>query len=221
MFELKDTALHQGLRRRMIQMLREKGITDENVLQAMSQIPRHLYYFDGAFVEHAYNDMAFQIGCEQTISSPYTVAFQSELLDLKKREKVLEIGTGSGFQASVLEKMGGKVFTIERQKTLYTSTQKLLQNLGFRNIQMFFDDGFNGLPTYAPFDKIIITCGVGEIPQLLIQQLKVGGKMVIPFGSGDVQQMQRLTKINANEFETEHFENFKFVPMLKGKNFNT
>jgi len=220
MFDKKDNALHQGLRRRMIQMLREKGIADDNVLNAMNQIPRHLYYFDGAFVEHAYSDMAFQIGCGQTISSPYTVAFQSELLQVQKREKILEIGTGSGYQASVLERMGAKVFTIERQKELYLKTQKLLQGFSFRNIQMFFDDGFNGLPTYAPFDKIIITCGVGEVPQMLLQQLKIGGKMVIPLGEGDVQQMRRITKLSETETSVETFENFKFVPMLKGKSYS-
>lgn len=217
MFTSQDLPLHQGLRRRMIAMLREKNINDEFVLQAMSEIPRHLYYFDGAFVEHAYSDMAFQIGYGQTISNPYTVAFQSSLLCIKKMDKVLEIGTGSGYQASVLSKMGARIFSIERQKSLFQSTNVLLEKLNIKNVQTFFGDGFKGLPTYAPFDKIIITCGAPFVPDDLKKQLKVGGIMVIPIGEGDVQKMLRLVKIDENTFEETWYNEFRFVPMLQGK----
>lgn len=202
------------MRRKLIAEIRLKGIKNEQVLKAMEELPRH-FFLDKAFEEKAYEDKAFPIGNEQTISQPYTVAYQSSLLDIKKREKVMEIGTGSGYQAAVLALLGGRVYTIERQKKLYLRTVNFLKKIGFNSIRLFYRDGYLGLPEFAPFDKILVTAGAIEIPQKLLQQLKIGGKMVIPVGK-EVQKMYRITRIAENEFEEEIFDNFKFVPFLGG-----
>ena len=211
---VKDNYLHKGMRRKLMAIIKEKGIKNEQVLKAMEELPRH-FFLDKAFEERAYEDIAFPIGNEQTISQPYTVAYQSSLLDIKKREKVLEIGTGSGYQSAVLALLGGRVYTIERQKDLYLKTGKLLKNINFKGIRLFYRDGFLGLPEYGPFDKILVTAGAAEMPQKLLHQLKVGGKMVIPVGE-KVQKMYRITRISEHDFEEEIFDDFRFVPFLKG-----
>jgi len=198
-------------------ILREKGITDENVLAAMNNIPRH-FFLDTALDNFAYEDRAFPIEDGQTISHPYTVAYQSQLLRLKPSDKVLEIGTGSIYQASVLAELGVRVYTIERQKNLFEKSKLYIFKSKYSNIKFFYGDGFEGLPTYAPFDKIIITAAAPFIPPKLIQQLKTGGLMVIPLDEGDQQRMLRLTKKEDGSFTEELFENFSFVPMLSGKN---
>lgn len=211
---MTDTYRHKGLRNKLVQSLRKKGIEDERILTVMNEIPRH-YFLDRAFEEQAYKDKAFPIGCEQTISQPFTVAFQTQLLNIEKRDTVLEIGTGSGYQAAVLASLGARVFTIERQETLYHKTRLLLNNLGFRGIRMYFKDGYLGLPEFAPFDKILVTAGAPEVPQKLLKQLKIGGLLVIPVGT-EVQQMLRITRLSETEFEEEDWGNFRFVPFLSG-----
>jgi protein-L-isoaspartate(D-aspartate) O-methyltransferase len=210
---MEDNYRHKGMRRQLVDLLKSKGITDQNVLEAINSIPRH-YFLDLAFVNQAYSDVAFQIGAGQTISQPYTVAFQSQLLEIEKRHKVLEIGTGSGYQTAVLSKMGAKVFSIERQRELYLKTRPLLDQLGY-SAKLFFGDGYKGQSTYAPYDRILITCGAPFIPDALVDQLKPGGKMVIPIGEGDTQTMTRITKNNDGELEIEKFGIFSFVPMLE------
>jgi len=214
---MMDSTRHQGLRKRLIDSFREKGITDENVLRAMTKIPRHLFSFDSAFINRAYEDNAFPIGEGQTISQPFTVAYQSQMLEIKKGEKILEIGTGSGYQAAVLDEMGGRVFSIERMKSLYEKTKELLVKLGYPTIKCFFGDGFEGLPTFAPFDKILVTAAAPFLPEKLLDQLKVGGMLVIPIGKSDMQLMKRYTKISEKEIKEEAFDTFRFVPMLPGK----
>lgn len=212
----EDTYRHKGLRKKLVDSIREKGITDENVLEAMMNIPRH-FFLDTALQDIAYEDRAFPISEGQTISQPYTVAYQTLLLHVKQYDKVLEIGTGSVYQATVLAEMGAQVFTIERQKNLYEKSKNFIFRSKYPNIKFFYGDGFEGLPTYAPFDKIIITAAAPVIPPKLLEQLKVGGKMVIPVDEGKYQRMLRITK-KEDGFEEEAFENFSFVPMLKGKN---
>jgi len=212
----EDTYRHKGLRKKLIDSIREKGITDENVMEAMMNIPRH-FFLDTALQDIAYEDRAFPIAEGQTISQPYTVAYQTQLLQVKQYDKVLEIGTGSVYQATVLAEMGAQVFTIERQKNLYEKNKNFIFRSKYHNIKFFYGDGFEGLPTYAPFDKIIITAAAPIIPPKLLSQLKVGGKMVIPVDEGKFQRMLRITKTE-EDFEEEAFENFSFVPMLKGKN---
>lgn len=197
--------------------LREKGITDEAVLDAMNNIPRH-FFLDSALDEIAYEDRAFPIGEEQTISQPYTVAYQTQLLMIKPQDKVLEIGTGSVYQASVLAEMGAKVFTIERQKKLFEKTKNFFLKQKYPNLKFFYGDGYEGLPTYAPFDKVIITAAAPFIPPRLIEQLKVGGLMVIPLDEGAHQRMLRITHNADGTVGEEAFENFSFVPMLSGRN---
>jgi protein-L-isoaspartate(D-aspartate) O-methyltransferase len=212
---MEDTYLHKGLRKKLVEKVREKGIVNEMVLKAISKVPRHLF-MDSSFMHFAYKDQAFPIAANQTISQPYTVAFQTQLLDVQKGDKILEVGTGSGYQAAVLLEMGAKVYTIERQKVLTTTAQVLLSNLKYRP-HFFYGDGFEGLPGYAPFDKIIVTAGADEIPVKLIKQLKIGGKMVIPFGKTDHQIMLLIEKTTETDYvKTEHGA-FIFVPMLKGK----
>ena len=202
----------------MINLLREKGITDENVLEAINTIPRH-FFLDSAFDKIAYEDRAFPISQGQTISQPYTVAYQTQLLQIKKSDKVLEIGTGSVYQATILAELGARVYTIERQKQLFDIQQKEYYfKKQYPNIKFFFGDGFEGLPTFAPFDKIIITAAAPFVPPKLVQQLKVGGMMVIPVDEGDVQRMLRLTKLPDGSIQEEAFQEFSFVPMLTGKN---
>ena len=200
----------------MVNDIRKKGITDDYVLNAMATIPRHIF-FDEAFEKIAYEDRAFPIGEGQTISQPYTVAYQSQLLEVNKGEKILEIGTGSGYQACVLAEMKARVFTIERQKKLYERTRKFLPEAGYPHIKCFFDDGFEGLPAFAPFRKIIITAATKEIPQLLIDQLAHGGLLVVPTGGKRIQRMLRIRKINDEHIEKELFDWFSFVPLLGGK----
>jgi len=212
----EDTYRHKGLRKKLTDTVRGKGITDEKVLDIINKIPRH-YFLDSAFDEKAYEDIAFPIGEGQTISQPYTVAYQSQLLELKPFQKVLEIGTGSAYQAVVLAELGAQVYTIERQKQLFERNKKFEFLKKYLSIKFFYGDGFEGLPTYGPFDRVIITAAAPEIPQKLIQQLKPKGMMVIPLGAGDVQQMMRITKLENGALKEEVFENFSFVPMLIGK----
>lgn len=211
-----DTYRHKGLRKKLMQTVQGKGITDERVLDAILAVPRH-FFLDSAFDEKAYEDKAFPIGEGQTISQPYTVAYQSQLLELKPFMKVLEIGTGSAYQAVVLAEMGAQVYTIERQKKLFDSNKNFAFLKKYLSIKFFYGDGFEGLPTYAPFDRVIITAAAPEIPQKLIQQLKPGGMMVIPLGAGDMQQMMRITKLENGSLKEEVFDYFSFVPMLWGK----
>lgn len=217
MRKFEDTYRHKGLRKKLVELLRQKGISDENVLEAIMAIPRH-YFLDSAFDEIAYEDRAFPIQEGQTISQPYTVAYQSQLLQVKPFDKVLEIGTGSIYQATVLAEMGATVYTIERQKKLYEKSKQFVFKSKYPNIKFFYGDGYEGLPTFAPFDKVIITAAAPFIPPKLIAQLKPGGKMVIPVDEGQHQRMLRLTKNADGSYSEEAFDNFSFVPMLTGKN---
>jgi protein-L-isoaspartate(D-aspartate) O-methyltransferase len=211
-----DTFRHKGLRKKLVKELSSKGITNENILKAINNIPRHLF-MDNAFIDFAYQDKAFPIGSGQTISQPYTVAFQTQLLEIKSNEKVLEIGTGSGYQAAVLTILNADVYTIERQKDLFKKTKSFLPSLGY-NCMFVYGDGYKGLENFAPFDKILLTCGAPFIPEALIKQLKVGGKMVAPIGDGDTQVMHLIEKTsNLTHSITTHGE-FSFVPMLINKN---
>ena len=212
---IEDNYRHKGLRKQLVDLLRSKGITDEAVLAAINEVPRHVF-LDSSFVELAYQDQAFPIGSGQTISQPHTVAFQTQLLQIEKGMKVLEIGTGSGYQACVLAAMGAKVFSIERQRNLYFKTKEILEQLPFR-VKTFLGDGFEGLPTYAPFDRVIITAGAPDIPEALLAQMKTGAIMVIPMdnANGDGQTMLRITKLEDGTLKKEEFGGFKFVPMLK------
>ncbi|CAM3948385.1 MULTISPECIES: protein-L-isoaspartate(D-aspartate) O-methyltransferase [Flavobacterium] len=213
---MKDTPKHQGLRNQLAKLLEEKGIIDKNVLDAIKKIPRHLF-LNSSFEDFAYQDKAFPISAGQTISQPYTVAFQSQLLEVQKEHKVLEIGTGSGYQTAVLCLLGAKVFTIERQNELFKKTSLLLPKLGIRPKHISFGDGYKGLPQYAPFDSIIVTAGAPFIPQPLMAQLKIGGKLVIPLGE-DSQVMTMLIRKNESQFEKHEFGEFRFVPLLEDKN---
>ncbi|MFT3823781.1 MAG: protein-L-isoaspartate(D-aspartate) O-methyltransferase [Chitinophagaceae bacterium] len=213
----EDTYRHKGLRKQLVDLLRQKGITDERVLQAIMDIPRH-YFLDSAFDKVAYEDKAFPIAEGQTISQPYTVAYQSQLLEIKPYEKVLEIGTGSGYQAIVLAEMNAQVFTIERQKKMFDEHKNFVLRGKYPGIKYFYGDGFEGLPKFAAFDKVIVTAAAPFIPPKLVEQLKVGGRMVIPVGEGNVQRMLRLTKKADGTLQEEVFENFSFVPMLGGRN---
>ena len=212
---IEDTYRHKGLRRLLIEEIRKKGITDEAVLEAIGRVPRHSF-MDSGFINFSYKDSAFPIGAGQTISQPYTVAFQTQLLEVKPHEKVLEIGTGSGYQAAVLFEMGANVYTIERQRELHIKSQHLLHQLGY-TMQFFYGDGYAGLPAYAPFDKILVTAGATEIPETLISQLKMGGRMVIPIGGDEGQDMTLVVKKSDDETEVTRHGAFMFVPFLKGK----
>ncbi len=210
---LKDTFKHKGKRKILIAELVEMGIKDQAILDAFNEVPRH-FFLDLAFDEQAYTNMAFQIGSGQTISHPFTVAFQTQLLDLHKAEKVLEIGTGSGFQTCILCKLGVRVYTIERHHDLHDKARRMLTFLNL-NARMNFGDGYKGMPSHAPFDKILVTCGAPEIPEELLKQLKIGGLMVIPVGEGKEQKMLRIKKIAEDDVDIEEFGTFKFVPMLE------
>jgi protein-L-isoaspartate(D-aspartate) O-methyltransferase len=212
---MQDTFRQQGLRKRLVQELKDLGIKDIKVLNAIERIPRH-FYIETTFGDDAYENKPFPIGRGQTISNPYTVAYQTELLEIKEGDKVLEIGTGSGYQSAVLAELKAEVYTIERHQPLSKKAKKILDSFGYNNVHTFYGDGFKGLPEYAPFDKIIITAAAPEIPKELLKQLKVNGLIVIPFGNGDTQQMIRITRLDNNEFEKETFSDFTFVPMLKG-----
>lgn len=212
----EDSYRHKGLRKKLVQAVQAKGISDDRVLDALLAVPRH-FFLDSAFDEVAYEDRAFPIGEGQTISQPYTVAYQSQLLELKPFLKVLEIGTGSAYQAVVLAEIGVQVYTIERQKKLFDANKQFDFLKKYPTIKFFYGDGFEGLPTYAPFDRVLITAAAPEIPAKLVDQLKTGGMMVIPLGAGDVQQMLRLTKLENGAVKEEVFDNFSFVPMLGGR----
>ncbi|GAC1443356.1 MAG: protein-L-isoaspartate(D-aspartate) O-methyltransferase [Sediminibacterium sp.] len=212
----EDTYQHKGMRRQLVNLLKEKGITDEQVLNAINVIPRH-YFLDSAFDKIAYEDRAFPIGEGQTISQPYTVAYQTQLLQIKKSDKVLEIGTGSVYQATILAEMGAWVYTIERQKKLYDQHKRFYFRGKYPNLKFFYGDGFEGLPAYAPFDKIIVTAAAPFVPPKLLEQLKTGGLMVIPVDEGTSQRMLRLTKPEEGIIKEEAFDYFSFVPMLGGK----
>ena len=213
---MKDTSKHQGLRNLLAKQLEEKGISDKNVLEAIKKIPRHLF-LNSSFEDFAYQDKAFPIGAGQTISQPYTVAFQTQLLQVKKEDKILEIGTGSGYQTAVLCVLGAKVYSVERQNELFKSTSLLLPKLGIRAKHLSFGDGYKGLPNYAPFDGIIVTAGAPVIPQPLMAQLKIGGRLVIPLGENN-QIMTMLIRKNETQFEKHEFGEFRFVPLLENKN---
>ena len=211
---INETPRHQGLRKRLIDGLKIKGIRNEKVLEAIGKVPRHLF-MESTFIQFAYKDQAFPIGAGQTISQPFTVAVQTQLLEIEKGDKVLEVGTGSGYQAAVLLEMGAKVFTIERQKELYMKVHKFLPEIGY-NPACFFGDGYKGLPNFAPFDKIIVTAGATSIPEDLKQQLAINGRLVIPVGNEHRQEMNVITRISGNEFRNEKHGDFVFVPLLKG-----
>jgi len=213
----EDNYQHKGMRKQLIDGLRVKNIKEERVLAAMEAIPRH-FFLDTAFERRAYEDKAFPISAGQTISQPYTVAYQTQLLEIKKFDKVLEVGTGSAYQSCVLAEMGVSLFTIERQKELYDYTGKFFFLKKYPNIKRFYGDGFEGLPSYAPFDKIIITCGAPFIPPKLIDQLKPGGIMVVPVGEDGKQKMMRIVKYNEGDIGQQEMGDFSFVPMLEGKN---
>jgi len=216
MRQFEDSYRYKGLRKKLVDGVRDKGITDERVLKALEDIPRH-FFMDSAFDEKAYEDKAFPIGEGQTISQPYTVAYQTQLLQVKPFEKVLEIGTGSAYQAAVLAAMGALVYTIERQKKLFDLNRQFSFLRKYPNIKFFYGDGYEGLPTYAPFDKVLITAAAPAIPPKLMDQLKPGGMMVVPVGEGEIQQMMRITKLSNGSIKEEVFDNFSFVPMLEGK----
>ena len=210
-----DNLQHKGMRKKLVEGLKIKGIRDEKVVEAIGKVPRHLF-MESSFLKFAYRDQAFPIGSGQTISQPYTVAFQTQLLEVKKDDKILEVGTGSGYQAAVLLEMGAKVFTIERHKTLFLKAQSFLPRIGYHPA-CFFGDGYLGLPNFAPFDKIIVTAGAPNVPEELKKQLKVGGRMVIPVGRDNQQEMIVIMKISKEEYKTEKHGSFVFVPLLKGK----
>jgi len=210
-----DDFQYRGLRKKLVDEIRLKGIKDERVLNAINNVPRHKF-MDSGFIRFAYKDQAFPIAAGQTISQPFTVAFQTELLCVNQQDKILEIGTGSGYQAAVLAEMGAKVYTIERQRELFLRSQALLKDLNY-NINFFYGDGYKGLPTYGPFDRVLITAAAPEIPENLISQLKTGGRMVLPFGRGGSQVMVVVEKTADNETRITEHGSFVFVPMLKGK----
>ena len=213
---MEDSYRHKGLRNKLVEEIKSKGITDERVLAAIGKVPRHIFMESG-FVNFSYKDSAFPIGAGQTISQPYTGAFQTQLLQIKPMEKVLEIGTGSGYQTAILLEMGAKVFSIERQRELFVKAKSLLEKIGY-NPHLFYGDGYQGMPSYGPYSKILITAGAPEIPQLLVEQLEVGGKMVIPVGDTHGQNMMLVEKISESETKVSNNGRFIFVPLLKGTN---
>ena len=213
---MKDTHKHQGLRNQLVDTIEKKGIIDKNVLKAISVVPRHLF-MDSGFVDFAYQDKAFPIAAEQTISQPYTVAFQTELLQVKTNDKILEIGTGSGYQTAVLLEIGARVYTIERQKELFKKTKLFLPKLNYKPKKVIFGDGYKGLPEESPFDGIIVTAGAPFVPKPLLAQLKIGGRLVIPVGD-EVQTMTLFVRTGEKDFEKHELGDFRFVPMLKDRN---
>lgn len=213
---MMDTYKHKGMRRQLIEELKEKGISNPNVLAAFDKVPRH-FFLDSSFTNQAYSNMAFQIGAGQTISHPYTVALQTTLLELERGHKVLEIGTGSGFQTCILCAMGAKVVSIERQRELFVNAKSIIEKLGY-TARLFYGDGYKGKASYAPYDSILVTCGAPFVPEDLKKQLKIGGRLVIPIGEGKSQIMHRLLKVSEDEWETETYGEFSFVPMLEKTN---
>lgn len=218
----EDEYLYQGKRKRLVEQLKEKGIASKDVLNAILKIPRHLFFDQSterpALLDHAYSDKALKIGAGQTISHPFTVAFQTEKLNINKGDKILEIGTGCGYQTAVLLEMGAKVYSIERQKELFDKTKVFLPLLGYKGAKLVYGDGYKGLPQFAPFDKIIVTAAAPYIPDDLLTQLAIGGILIIPLGEGEEQVMNMITKKSGSEFEKQAFGKFKFVPMLQNKN---
>ncbi len=217
---MHDSYRHKGLRRLLIEELRTKGINDERVLGAMTTLPRH-FFLEKAFEEWAYTDKAFPIGNEQTISQPFTVAYMTQLLDVQKRQKVLEIGTGSGYQSAILSLLGARVYTVERQEELYFHTKKFIKTLGLTNIRCFFRDGSVGVPEFEPYDRIIVTAAAPSVPEALKAQLTIGGIMVIPVGGEEGQRMYKITRLSETDYEEQAFEKFRFVPFLSGVNKKT
>ena len=212
---MEDTYRHKGLMKILIEEVRSKGIDDERVLEAMMKVPRHLF-MDTSFVKFAYKDQAFPIGCNQTISQPYTVAWQTQLIDVKRHDKVLEIGTGSGYQTAILLEMGAKVYTIERQRELFIKTQSFLPSIGYK-ANFFYGDGYEGKLSYKPFDRILVTAGASEVPEKLKGKLKIGGIIVVPVGDSNSQIMTRIIRESEDEYLTTEHGRFVFVPLLKGK----
>ncbi len=212
---IKDDYRHKGLRKKLVEEIASKGIQDKRILDAIGKIPRHLF-LDSSFLEYAYQDKAFPIGAGQTISQPYTVAFQTALLDVKKGDKILEIGTGSGYQACVLMELGARVYSVERQKSLYVHTKNLLAKMNYHP-RLFYGDGYKGLVSFAPFDKILITAAAPEIPEALKKQLKVNGRIILPFGEENIQEMLCVKKKENENYTVSKHGKFQFVPMLKGK----
>jgi protein-L-isoaspartate(D-aspartate) O-methyltransferase len=210
---MEDSLRHKGMRRQLIEELKAKGIQNKAILEAFDATPRH-FFLDLAFINQAYSNTAFQIGAGQTISHPFTVAFQTDLLDVKKGTKVLEIGTGSGFQTSILCALGAKVFSIERQRELFLKAKLVINKLG-HNPKLFYGDGYKGQPSYAPFDRVLVTCGAPFVPDALLEQLAIGGILVIPIGEGAKQIMTKITKVSDTEFDSQTFGDFSFVPMLE------
>lgn len=213
---MNDSYRHKGLRKKLVEEIRQKGITDEKVLEAINRVPRHLF-MDSGFINFSYKDSAFPIGAGQTISQPYTVAFQTQLLQVSPMDKVLEVGTGSGYQAAVLMEMGAKVFTIERQRELFVKAKSLLESLGY-NPYFFYGDGYLGMPSYGPYQRILVTAGAPLVPEKLVEQLAIGGRMVIPVGDGQGQDMLLIEKLSETEVKTTNHGRFVFVPLLKGTN---
>lgn len=213
---IKDNYRHKGKRQQLVNIVRKKGITSQSVIEAIGKIPRHLF-MDSSFEDHAYQDKAFPIAADQTISQPYTVAFQTEKLEVEKGDKVLEIGTGSGYQTAVLCELGAKVYSIERQRELYKKTKSFLNKIGYRPKHLSFGDGYKGMPNYAPFDKIVVTAGAPYVPKALLGQLAVGGRMVIPVGD-ESQTMTLFIRKSLHEFDKTEFGEFRFVPLLEDKN---
>ncbi|WP_072878402.1 protein-L-isoaspartate(D-aspartate) O-methyltransferase [Salegentibacter echinorum] len=213
---MKDNYRHKGKRQQLVNIVKKKGITSQSVIEAIGKIPRHLF-MDSSFEDHAYQDKAFPIAADQTISQPYTVAFQTEKLEVEKGDKVLEIGTGSGYQTAVLCELGAKVYSIERQRELYKKTKSFLNKIGYRPKHLSFGDGYKGMPNYAPFDKIVVTAGAPYVPKALLGQLAVGGRMVIPVGD-ESQTMTLFIRKSLHEFDKTEFGEFRFVPLLEDKN---
>ncbi len=211
---MEDTFRHKGLRKKLVETVRKKGITNKKILEAINKVPRHLF-MDNSFINFAYKDQAFPIGEGQTISQPYTVAFQTQLLEIKRHDKVLEIGTGSGYQAAILLELGARVYTIERHRKLFLKVQTLLPSLGYKP-NFYYGDGFKGVPSFAPFDKILITAAAAHVPKELLEQLKVGGRMVVPVGGEGYQEMTLIVKKGEDEYERSNYGGFVFVPMISG-----
>ena len=213
---MEDSIKHQGLRRHLVELLKSKGIDSKSVLKAVGSVPRQ-YFMDHSLINFSYEDQAYPISSNQTISQPFTVAFQTQLLEIEADNKILEIGTGSGYQTAILLELSSQIYTIERQQKLFKKTQRLFKSLGLRPKKIIFGDGILGLADDAPFDRILVTAGASQVPKNLLDQLKIGGKLVIPVGLKE-QEMLRFTRISEKEFNKESFGKFRFVPLVNDKN---